>query len=178
MRTSSRSSAARFLEAAFDRRWWVVKMSTIWSPTVITGLSAFIADWNTIATWLHRKERSSAGSMARTSRPRTRIEPLVITAGSRSRRMIEWATVLFPQPDSPASPKISPAPMWKLTLSTARTVRRSPRYSIERSVTSSTGSSADTSVVVFIVFPPLHSWSHVGAVSCAAADWSPRRRRS
>ena len=42
--------AARF----FGSLSWVVKMSTICSPMVMTGLSEFIADWKTIATSRHR----------------------------------------------------------------------------------------------------------------------------
>ena len=155
MRTSSSSSAARARACLFDRRSWVVKMSTIWSPTVMTGLREFIADWKTIATSRHRSARSSSASRARMSRPRNRMDPPVITAGGRSSRMIALATVLLPQPDSPASPKISPRPIWKLTRSTARTVRYSPWYSTDRSETSRTGASSRDDGGVLIGSPPV-----------------------
>ena len=40
-----------------------------------------------------------------------------------SRRTIAWQVVVFPQPDSPTRPKVSPASSEKLTPSTARTTR-------------------------------------------------------
>ena len=45
----------------FDSPSWVVKMSTIWSPTVMTGLREFMADWKTIATSRHRKRAQLVG---------------------------------------------------------------------------------------------------------------------
>ena len=118
----------------------MVKMSTICSPMVSTGLSEFMADWKTMATSCQRKRRSSSGLMARTSLPPKEMLPPAIFAGSFRSRMIELAMVDFPQPDSPASPKTSPVPMLKETRSTAVVERVSPTYLTVRSLTSRTGS--------------------------------------
>ena len=49
--------------------------------------------------------------------------PLTIRAPGASRRTIEWQVVVFPQPDSPTSPNVSPGSTVKLTPSTAFTTR-------------------------------------------------------
>ena len=61
---------------------WVVKMSAIWSPMVMTGFSEFIALWNTIAICRHRNSRNSAALSVSTSTSRNRMDPPVMTAGS------------------------------------------------------------------------------------------------
>lgn len=109
---------------------------------VRTGLREFIADWKTMAISRHRKARSSRGSRARTSLPWKRMLPAVISAGGFSSRITALAMVDLPQPDSPARPKTSPAPMEKETSSAPTTVRPSLRYSTRRPFTSSTGSMA------------------------------------
>ena len=126
MPTSSISSAARARASSFEIFRCAFIMSTNWSPTRISGLSEFIALWKTIETFCQRNCRTfSLLSFVRSS-PRNRISPLVTCAGARSSCMIAFAIVLLPQPDSPASPTISPSPMLRLTWSTART-RRPPR---------------------------------------------------
>src|SRR6266545_3699607 len=49
--------------------------------------------------------------------------PPTIWALGGSRRTIEWQVVVLPQPDSPTSPKVSPASTEKLMPSTAFTTR-------------------------------------------------------
>ena len=102
---SSSSPARSRASLRADRASCARITSTIWSPTVITGLSAFIALWKTIETSRQRNCSSSASLIARTSLPRKRTSPPVMTAGGWSRRRIAWATVDLPLPDSPARPK-------------------------------------------------------------------------
>ncbi len=54
MPTSSSSSPARASASRFEMRSCARIMSTNWSPTRITGLSAFIALWKTIETLRQR----------------------------------------------------------------------------------------------------------------------------
>ena len=83
-------------------------MSTNWSPTRMTGLSAFIALWNTIETLRQRKRRSSSSLLPTRSSPRKRMLPPATCAGGRRICITAFATVVLPQPDSPARPTISP----------------------------------------------------------------------
>src|SRR4030043_1976990 len=66
----------------------------------------------------------------RMSTPSKRISPPAIRPGGRgTRRMMELAVTVLPQPDSPTSPKVSPASIVKLTSSTAlRTPPRTSKY--------------------------------------------------
>jgi hypothetical protein len=108
-------------------------MSTNWSPTRMTGLSAFIALWNTIDTLRQRYLRSCSVLLPTRSSPSKRMLPPTMRAGGRRICMIAFATVLLPQPDSPASPRISPVPIVRSMPSTART----RPYSTSRPFTSS-----------------------------------------
>ena len=82
--------------------------SAIWSPTVKTGLSEVIGSWKIIEM---RLPRTGA------CRPRRAEQVGAVEAGSRrrrsgraraTRRMIESAVTLLPQPDSPTRPSVSP----------------------------------------------------------------------
>jgi hypothetical protein len=94
--------------------------STNWSPTRITGLRAFIALWNTIETFRHRKRRMSSSLLPTRSSPRKTMLPPEIRPGGRRIRITAFAMVVLPQPDSPASPRISPSWTVRSTPSTAR----------------------------------------------------------
>src|SRR5690349_10940402 len=61
-------------------------------------------------------------------------------AGSSSRRMIDFAQTLLPEPDSPTMPSVSPRRRSKLTPSTARTGPASVRNQVRRSRTCSSTS--------------------------------------
>ena len=85
-------------------------MSTNWSPTRITGLSAFIALWKTIETLRQRKRAQLLRALRRRGPRRGRgCCRRRCCAGGRRICMTAFATVLLPQPDSPARPRISPA---------------------------------------------------------------------
>ena len=64
--------------------------------------------------------------------PLNSTSPPVMIAGGRKIRRIAWATVDFPQPDSPASPNTSPGAMEKETPSTALTDPPGVKYSTLR----------------------------------------------
>ncbi len=83
-------------------------MSTNWSPTRMTGLSTFIALWKTSETWRQRTRRSSSRLIATRSSPRKRMRPPETSAGGLRICSTALASVLLPQPDSPARPRISP----------------------------------------------------------------------
>src|ERR1041384_7867390 len=95
------------------------------SPARMRGLSEENGSWKMICI-SRRKGRSSARPSRVMSRPPSRIVPAV---GSIRRSTVR-PTVVLPQPLSPTRPSVSPAPMAKLTPSTAWTWptvrRRSP----------------------------------------------------
>ena len=68
-----------------------------------------------------RKRRRSSGGSPTSSRPRKRTLPLTV-ALTGSRPIVAIANVVFPHPDSPTSPKISPAATDRDTSLTAETV--------------------------------------------------------
>ena len=91
--------------------------SAIWSPTRCTGLSVWSAPWNTIARSVQRTARSRPGFIASTSSPSSRTSPVTSVPLGSSRRSAP-ASDDFPQPDSPASPSVSPT---SSSMSTPRT---------------------------------------------------------
>ena len=120
MHISSSRSPACANACFFEIRSCACIMSTNWSPTRVTGLSAFIADWKTIETFCQRNVRSSSRDRVTRSSPRKRMLPPVTRAVGGKICIIAFATVLFPQPDSPARPTISPAPIARSTPLTTR----------------------------------------------------------
>src|SRR4051812_33560215 len=117
------------------------------SPTVIRGLSEVYGSCSTI--WISRRSlRSSLPRMAKMSRPSNVAVPLV---GSSS-RISTWASVDFPQPDSPTTPSVSPGIRSNETPSTALTwpivrLNRTPTRTgkcFVRSVTERIGSGTRT----------------------------------
>ena len=86
------------------------------SAIVWRGSSDEYGSWNTICI-SPRASRSAAFASPVTSRPAIVTRPAL---GSIS-RSTSRATVDFPDPDSPTSPKVSPAAIAKSTPSTART---------------------------------------------------------
>ncbi len=135
------SDSTAFSQAAFfDSPWWSMTASAIWSPTVKTGFRLVIGSWKIIAMSLPRTWRISSSESASRSRPSKRISPVGISAGGMScRRMIDSEVTLLPQPDSPTSPRVSPARIEKLIPSTARTTPSMTWKYVRRSRTSSRG---------------------------------------
>jgi len=81
----------------------------IWSPIRITGLSEVIGSWKIIEIRLPRTSRISSSSSASRSVPSSMIEPpTILPGGSGTRRMIDSAVTLLPQPDSPTIASVSP----------------------------------------------------------------------
>ncbi len=94
--------------------------SVIWSPTVRTGFSAFMAPWKTSERRVQRNARSEGPSSPTRSTPSNQTEPPTIFPPGGRRRMRPSTVVVLPQPDSPTSPSVSPRRRSKLTPSTAR----------------------------------------------------------
>ena len=117
------------------KRSCAVMASSIWRPTFVTGFSEVMGSWKIIATSLPRKSRISSSVIFVTSFPRNRILPEVILPGSGSNRRIDRAVMVLPQPDSPTTPRVSPASTWKVTPSTARTTPRDVKNCVCRSST-------------------------------------------
>jgi hypothetical protein len=100
--------------------------ASIGSPTIcqtrMRGSSDPTGSWNTICT-LRRQLRSSLPESSVTSTPSNRIRPLVAVR----RRLTIHPNVVFPEPDSPINPRVSPGAIESDTPSTAWTARGSAR---------------------------------------------------
>src|SRR3989454_5921078 len=120
--TSSRSSTTRPCASSKDMLSWSAIASAICQLTRLTGLRAFIAPWKTMAMCFQRILRSSDSLIVARSFPEYRMWPSTIRPFFGSRRMIDSAVVVLPQPLSPASPRLSPFSSFHETSSTARTV--------------------------------------------------------
>ena len=110
--TSSISPA--FCSASFSLILsWSLITSAIWSPTVSTGFKDVIGSWKIMETVFPRIASSSFCGIFKISFPSRRMEPFLITpGGSGTRRRIERAVVVFPDPVSPTSPNVFPCSNW------------------------------------------------------------------
>src|SRR6184192_3002698 len=86
-----------------------------------------------------RMSRTSSPGIVTMSVPLNRICPPVMRPGSCTRRRMESAVTLLPQPDSPTMPRVSPGCKSKLTPSTALTTPSSVKNWVLRSLTCRTG---------------------------------------
>src|SRR5436190_8957126 len=143
MPTWSISSAARDVAACLPRPRCVSRLSRIWRPIVSTGFRLVIGSWKIIAISLPRIWRSAESERPIRSRPSKSARPRV-TLPLRARIPSSASEVtLFPQPDSPTSPSVSPGSIEKETPLTAWT---GPRDVRKRTCRSSTASSASATV--------------------------------
>src|SRR5438552_8076166 len=109
-----------------------------------TGLRLVIGSWKTMPIRLPRRLRIASGASVRMSPPSKMMRPAKAREGGlSSRRMMDMAVTLLPQPDSPTSPTVSPAPTAKLASSTTR---RSPCSVSKATLRPSTASSAGAGV--------------------------------
>src|SRR5579875_1384070 len=137
MPTRSSTSTARLSAAFLDTPRWRRTASEICLPMVMVGLSDVMGSWKTIAMSLPRTWRISASLTLARSWPPKRISPPAMWPPRGKRRMIDRPVIVFPQPDSPTSPTVSPGATWKLMPSTAWTVALRSLISVLRSLTSS-----------------------------------------
>src|SRR4030095_8877512 len=102
-----------------------------------SGRSEAIGSWRMVAIRRPRISRISPWLFFTRSSLSSSMLPLTILALGGSRRTIVWHVVVLPQPDSPTSPKVSPASTEKLTPSTALTTRvpPNPTQCVRRSLT-------------------------------------------
>src|SRR5439155_882206 len=119
MPTSASSSTARSQASRRETGRWSRTASAIWLPTVSTGLSDVIGSWKIMARPAPRTARMSRSGSVRRSRPSKETLPPTMRPGGGTRRMSERALTLFPQPDSPTSPRTRPASSANDTPSTA-----------------------------------------------------------
>ncbi len=101
-----------------------IKISAICWPMVMSGLSAVMGSWKTMAMSPPRTPRISRSDSASRSRPANRAWPS--TAASPSRRSRLSAVIVLPEPDSPTSASFSPRAIWKPT---PRTTDLAPKRS-------------------------------------------------
>src|SRR5712691_11288274 len=114
--TSSSTAPTRSRIAARARSVWISSGSAMMSCTRMRGLSELNGSWNTTCT-ARRYAMSSLPSRPAMSRPSKAIAPAV----GVSCRRINLEVVVFPHPDSPMRPSVSPGWMAKSTPSTAFT---------------------------------------------------------
>ena len=83
--------------------------SPIWYPIVSVGFRLVSGSWKMKPISLPRSLRMSSTLSLRRSIPSNMIEPAtILPGGSGTRRAIDRAVTLLPQPDSPTSPSVSP----------------------------------------------------------------------
>ena len=138
------SDSTAFSQAAFfDRPWWRMTASAIWSPTVKTGLRLVIGSWKIIAMSLPRTWRISSSESASRSRPSNRISPVGISAGGmsmqphdRQRGHALAAAGLADEPErlarpgsrssTPSTARTTPSMTWKYVRRSRTSSRASP----------------------------------------------------
>src|SRR5436190_2619764 len=143
MRVSARGISTS-LRMSTDRRRASLRVTSLCSstassscqPIFLTGLSDVIGSWKIIPIRRPRTFCRRAPDAPRISSPSKRTEPST-WAWRRSTSPISVRNVtLFPEPDSPTTPSVSPRSSWKLTPETALTIPSSVRKRVCRSVTS------------------------------------------
>jgi hypothetical protein len=113
MPTWSSSSDTRLIASDLLRSKWASSASLICRPIVRTGFRLVIGSWKIIAMSRPRIRRSSRSERLKRSRSPSVAVPLVIRpARGRMPRSASEVT-LFPQPDSPTMPSVSPGAMSK-----------------------------------------------------------------
>src|SRR5438067_8036986 len=117
---------------------WRRSASAICSPTGNAGLSEVIGSWKIIESLSPRRLRIRlAGSVSRSTPSKSASPPSMRPGGCGTRRMMESAVTLLPQPDSPTMPSVRPRARLKSTPSTARTTPLSPSNEVRSPRTSS-----------------------------------------
>jgi hypothetical protein len=121
--------------------FWCRRMaSMICQPAVYTGFRLVIGSWKTIDTALPRTDCISRSESFSRSRPSSSIAPdSMRPGGSATRRRIDSAVTVLPEPLSPTSATVVAAGTWKDTSSTARSVPSSVRKLVTRSRTRRSG---------------------------------------
>src|SRR5713226_1823356 len=117
-----------------------------------------------MATSFPRNSRTSSSFIWTTSWSLNRIRPETIRPGSGTSRRMEKAVIVFPEPDSPTIPTVSPRPTLKLMPSTAWTIPREVKNCVRRSSTRNRGAATALSS---------HSW--VDRVPQSIADEAERQ---
>src|SRR6185436_2959040 len=124
-----------------DRRpswwWWIWIASMSWLPMENTGLREVWGSWRIIEMRRPRMSRISRSLFSRRFSPSSRMAPLTMRAAGRgTSRRSDSAVMVFPQPDSPTMPSVSPSRREKLTPSTALTTPLRVKQYVRRSSTS------------------------------------------
>ena len=116
----TRSSLAAAISRASERLVpaWITSVSATCAPIVRTGFSAVIGSWKIIAMRRPRIPHIAASSSANRSSPSSRAAP-PRCAPSGSSPITASAVIDLPEPDSPATPKICPGAIDRLTSRTA-----------------------------------------------------------
>src|SRR6266571_1540172 len=106
---------------------------------VLVGSSEVSGSWKIIAMSLPRILRRSASGSPTSSLPFSLTEPPTIAPPGGSSPMIDRPVMDLPQPDSPTSPRVSPASIRRSILPTACTTDLVSWMCVDRSVISRTG---------------------------------------
>src|SRR5437870_2515714 len=117
-----------------------------------------------MATSLPRNSRTSSSFIWTTSWSLNRIRPDTIRPGSGTSRRMEKAVIVFPEPDSPTMPTVSPRLTLKLIPSTAWTIPREVKNCVRRSSTRKRGAAT-----------ALSSHSGIDGVSQSISDETERQ---
>ncbi len=166
-------SIAWSIAARRDSPWCSAIASLICRPTVSSGLSEVIGSWKIIEMSLPRIASISLSLSSSRFVPSNRMAPPTIRpGGSATRRRMDSAVTLLPQPDSPTTPSVSPrrarhrrrrrppAPtpaavkkwVWRLSISSSGCAgaRRHRRRALSTAATSFKSDSLDFGVILML----------------------------
>ncbi len=115
--TLSSMFSAHFLASCLDRLvLWFSITSIICSPTVSTGFREVIGSWNIMDMSLPRMASIPlVESFNRSCPSKITSPPRILPGGLGISLIIPFASVVFPAPVSPTSPRVSPTPICILT---------------------------------------------------------------
>src|SRR6266545_4251524 len=148
MPTRSSNSAARASAIFLRIPKWVSSASRICRPIVRTGLRLVIGSWKIMAISRPRIPRSARSLCRIRSRPSNIARPDCTCPLRASKPSTASEVTLFPQPDSPTMPSVSPRAMSNEMPLTAYTVPRRVENSTRRSSTLRSDSLAATKLRV------------------------------
>ncbi len=140
--TASSITRAFFSASFLESFWWRIRGPRICSPTVNRGFRLVMGSWNIMPIRLPCIFLISLGDFLSKSSPSKSRASACREALSSSSPIIDSMVTLFPQPDSPTIPRLSPFPTWKvmpltdctLPASVAKLVRRFSTSNIVSSI--------------------------------------------
>ena len=113
------------------------------SPIFMVGFRLVSGSWKIMPTFVPRSLRTDAGGISVRSSPSRSIDPEDTRPPWGSRPISDRAVMVLPEPDSPTTPRVSPALTTRSTPDSARTTPERISMSVWRSLISRSGVGVD-----------------------------------